>query len=311
MNRILLIGATGLIGAMVLRKLSGNFEIVTLGRNPACEIQGDLSVPATIAGLQFENCKALVHCAGVTDEDFKAEPLNGFVQSTLGMNALVHAAKASGVKRFLYISTSHVYGPQVGTIDETSPVNPLSDYALAHFMAEQILRRNAESFEQCWVLRPNAVFGMPVHIEKFDRWSLIPYSFPLEAVYNGKIVLRSSGEQNRNLISNEDLAAYAEKLLNLPRRAGDCEKFEVINPIGRESLSVYSFALRCAEICSELTGASCTVERPSAGSNNFVEPFVYLSQRSYYESTSDLTTYVREFTNRILEDLRDGKRYGG
>jgi UDP-glucose 4-epimerase len=311
MKRILLVGATGLIGATVLRRLSATFDIVTLGRRPASDIPGDLSQPATLASLRFEGCDAVVHCAGVTDEDFKVRPVEAFVQSTLGMDALVQAAKATGITRFLYISTSHVYGSQAGVINEESPVNPLSDYALAHFAAEQILRRNAEDFHSCWVLRPNAVFGLPLHLDKFHRWSLIPYSFPLEAAYNGSIVLRSSGEQKRNLVGTEDLAECIERLLTSQTAVGeDKRRFEVINPIGRESLSVYSFALRCAEIYQVLTGKPCTVKRPSTNSSIPEAGFIYQSKRRDRESTSDLTTFLTGFMHRILEDLRNGKRYG-
>jgi UDP-glucose 4-epimerase len=148
-------------------------------------------------------------------------------------------------------------------------------------------------------------------MDKFDRWSLIPYSFPLEAAYNGKILLRSSGEQNRNLIGTGDLAAYIEKLLSVETGTGECEPgFEIINPIGTETLSVYSFALRCAEIYRESTGRRCTVERPVTSSNKADEMFSYQSNRNYYEPTSDLTTFVTEFMNQILEDLRSGKKYG-
>src|SRR5205809_3633233 len=122
-----------------------------------------------MAALTLDNFDTVVHCAGVTDEDFRSRPADAYIQSSIGLNSLVQKAIAAGVKRFLYISTSHVYGGQVGTINESSPSDPLSDYAIAHYAAEQTLKRNASSFERVFVLRPNAVFGEPVFVDKFDR----------------------------------------------------------------------------------------------------------------------------------------------
>jgi len=109
MKKILLTGATRLIGATVYRHFAPKVEIVRLGRRAECEIQADLSQPETLANLSFDGCETVVHCAGVRDEDFKVRPSEGFVQSTLGINALIQTAIKSGVEKFIYISTAHVY----------------------------------------------------------------------------------------------------------------------------------------------------------------------------------------------------------
>ena len=294
-----------MIGAEVFRKLSASSEIVRLGRRPECEIQADLSKPETLENLHFEDCDTVIHCAGVTDEDFKSRPVEAFVQSTLGMNALIQAGIKNGIKRFLYISTSHVYGSQTGLINEDTPVNPLSDYAVAHYAAEQTLQRNAKHIGNCRVLRPNAVFGEPVLIDDFDRWTLIPYSFPLEAVYNKKIVLRSSGEQNRNLVGIEDIINCIKNFLSTSAR----ENFTVVNPIGKETISVYQFAQKTANIYQQLTGEVCAIERPSPANEAKEKEFTYQTKFNFSMEKADLETYLKKFLSRILEDYKNGKRY--
>lgn len=304
MRQILLTGATGLIGAEVYRKFSESFEIVRLGRRPECEIQADLNNPETFETLDFEGCETIIHCAGVTDEDLKFEPIKGFVKSTLGINALIQAGIKSRVRNFVYISTSHVYGQQVGSINENNTVNPLSDYSIAHYSAEQVLRRNSQKIGNCWVLRPNAVFGIPALINNFKRWTLIPFSFPLEAVYNKKIVLQSSGEQNRNFVGIEDIANCIENLFLDPSE----ENFRIVNPLGKETISVYQFAQKTAKIYQELTGEICSIERPSPPYKS-EEKFIYQTEFNFKDEKSDLDEYLTKFLSQILKDYKNGKKY--
>jgi UDP-glucose 4-epimerase len=306
MKRILLLGASGLIGSRVDLDLKNSYEIIRLTRSRADgELTGDLSRPDTIRALELPELYAVVHCAGVTDEDFRNRPGDAFIQSTLGMQAVIDKAIAAKANRFVYISTSHVYGRQAGVIDENTRPDPLSDYAIAHYAAEQTLQRNAPSFEAAFTLRPNAVFGEPVFIDKFDRWSLIPFSFPLEAVYTQKIVLRSSGEQNRNFVSTGDVSRYIAHLLE----AEPGERFEVINAVGKETMSVYEFGRRCAEIYEKLTGDACIVQRPKNWTHSDDPTFEYRSKFDASLEKDDLASRTGHLMETVLKEYKDGKRF--
>jgi UDP-glucose 4-epimerase len=305
MRKILLIGGTGLIGATVYRKLSDSYEVLRLGRRDECEYRADLTKPETLEGFKFKELYAVVHCAGVTDEDFREKTVEAFTQSSVGMDMVVKTAIQNGVKKFVYISTSHVYGMQQGILSEDSPANPLSDYALAHYISEQTLQRKAKNFENVFVLRPNAVFGSPIEIDKFDRWNLIPYSFLLEAAYSQKIILRSSGEQNRNFVGTEDIANYIEAFL----LSSTPKQFSIVNPIGEETMSVYEFALKCAEIYKEKTGYNCAIERPNPCVSLSEEPFQYQTQFNFSFEKADLKKASRQLMLKILEEFKNGKKY--
>jgi len=312
MKRILLTGSTGLIGGTIYQRLSHSYEAVRLGRRAECEIQADLAKPESLAEIDLGGFAALVHCAGVTDEDFKSDSVAAYIQSTVGASVLVRQAVTCKVPKIAYFSSSHVYGPQVGRISEASPANPLSDYAIAHYATEQILRRHSSSATQVLTLRPNAVFGMPGNMNSFDRWSLIPYSFPLEAIYHRKIVLRSSGEQRRNFVGTEDLALFVERFLTArgsDRNDEDKVHYTIINPLGQETLSVYEFELKCAGLHKDLTGEPCQVERPETSGQEQSSAFEYQSLNEYHPATMNLNEYLLTFMRRILEDLENGRRY--
>jgi UDP-glucose 4-epimerase len=301
-------GSTGLIGGAVYQQLRAKTEIVRLGRRAQCDLQVDFARPDTVAALDLGGCDAVVHCAGIVDEDFKINPAAAYLQNTLGVSALAQRAAACGVRRFVYFSSSHVYGPLTGRVNEETPVNPLSDYAIAHYAAEQSLRRVAlDRGLHALSLRPNAVFGIPVEMSTFDRWGLIPFSFPLEAVYQGRIKLFTSGQQRRNFISATDLARQVEQFL-----MGEAEHpaFEILNPVGPATISVYEFAQLCAEKYRELTGTECGVERPQPGAAARAAEFVFESSMPYLTPREDVGDYLITFMSRILGDLEHGKRYG-
>ena len=271
--RILLTGASGLIGSAVYAGLTEH-DVIRLGRvGSNCDIFFDLTDLSNCPA--FPSCDALVHCAGVVDEDFATGSVGNITKILRGAEELAIRAREAGAKYVFYVSSSHVYGKQEGVVDENSPPNPLSYYAIAHFCTEQIFRK-IFSTDDCRVivLRPNAVFGRLPSLRRFRRWNLIPFSFPLEAYAYGRITLRSSGEQMRNFVSSSAIAETICRELSLPLQAPP-----LINVIGVTTESVYSYAQRCADRFSKITGSKCAVVRPSidiaAGS---YESFFYASR---------------------------------
>lgn len=271
--RILLTGGGGLIGHTVRAELAREHDIVQLGRGEDADVRIDLADATSFNDLKLPATDALVHCAGIVDEDFRQDPARAMRMAIAGTEALVHAATAAGARRLVYVSSAHVYGPMVGTIDERCTPNPLSDYAIAHFAAEQVFRRRVSAGSQVLALRPCAVFGDVRDVNTFRRWSLIPYSFPWEAIRNGRIVIRSTGEQRRNFVGTADIAALIRTWLV----SADDRSWQVLNPLGRLSCTVHEFGLLCAKLSEEFTGKRCEVERVTPVDRMPGEDFDYQS----------------------------------
>jgi UDP-glucose 4-epimerase len=303
--RVAITGATGLIGGHVTERLAQVHEVTRLGRSSGSDLTVDLAEPESIAALNLKGYDALIHCAGVVDGDFREDPSAAWRKSTLGMRLLVERALDAGVTAIGYISTSHVYGPPVGRIDERTCPAPVTDYAIAHLASERILASAAEDRPfRGLILRPNAVFGMP-SLATFDRWNLIPYSFPRAAVYDQEIVLLSTGEQRRNFVAAADLAAWIEAFLD-----GGPSGCAIVNPIGLDDLSVYDLAGKCADIYSQLTGRQCTISRPAPTGDQPGDDFVYTSRHQTTPARHRLEDYLRSFMCRLMEEWQYGRRYG-
>ena len=255
--RILLLGKSGLIGhAIADAASSGGFEILCPGRTTAPAL--DLENLDHIEALPLDGIDTVVHAAGVTDEEVKASPSRAIIRATVTTARLLERCSQAGIKRFAYVSSSHVYGPFEGTKTERSSADPLSDYAMCHYGVEQSIRRALKKFGgSALFIRPNAVFGMPPEPSLFTRWSLIPYEFPRDLIEKGVIGIRSSGEQARNFISVEDIADGTVAWLRERAKEG----VTIWNPVGPLTCSVYEFGLICKEVLQQTTNKPGRVER--------------------------------------------------
>lgn len=294
-------GSSGLIGSAVRKRLGATREVRTIDKQPFADFVADLSEPDSIATLDLNGCTALVHCAGIVDEDF-TNTGRAFRQATQGMSALVARAKSCGVSRFVYVSSAHVYGPFAGTISESSSPNPLSDYAIAHFASEQILRRAAGPGFRAVVLRPCAVFGIPPDLARFRRWALIPFGFPHSAVEHSRIELKSSGLQRRNFVGTDDIAGAIDTWLS----DSWADPFLIVNPIGKESMTVLAFAQMCARIAETVTGQSCRVVRPDAPAP-LADTFEYTTMDRRFAGVTNLGDTVAHLMRLMIANGADAR----
>ncbi len=293
-------GASGFIGAELAAQLTTRgHEVVRIGRRNDCELPCDLALPETVDDLDLSGVEVLVHCAGVVDEDFATDSERAFRHAIQGTTALFRRAAAGGVARVVSLSTAHVYGPLAGRISEETPTDPRSDYAIAHFAAEQILKRGAaEGAFAGAALRPCAVFGIPRLHAQFDRWHLIPFAFPLSAVRNGEIVLKTPGQQRRNFIDIADLVDCVMFLLDEP----EPPQWRAINPVGPDTMSVIEFAELCADLLEREQGRRCMIRRPEGGDSSGVSPLEMSTVHAFARGTRPVSAYVADIMRRVLGD---------
>ena len=145
--KILVTGATGKVGSRLAKRLAQRGDHVrALVREEAraAELRdagielavGDLvdghSLAAAVRGVD-----AVVHCAAF----FRgATPEQAHAVNDLGSQHLANAARAASVKRFIFTSTSLVYGPRGGaSAGEDDPCAPIDSYPLSKLAAEHFL----------------------------------------------------------------------------------------------------------------------------------------------------------------------------
>ncbi len=89
-----------------------------------------------------------------------ANPALGAQIMMVGLMHLLEAAKANKVKRFVYVSSSMVYGDFATDIDEDHACNPIGQYGIMKLAGEWLVKDYARRTGMEYVIiRPSAVYG--------------------------------------------------------------------------------------------------------------------------------------------------------
>lgn len=159
--RILLTGATGLIGREVVRQAPGEWELVAVARRALpglSTVLADLTDPGWAAALP-DDVDAIVHLAQARDyRDFPADaPGVVAVNVTAAAALLAHAARI-GAQQVLLASTATVYRPGPAPLREDAPTRCRSIYAASKRSAE-LLATPYAALLPCRALRVFTTYG--------------------------------------------------------------------------------------------------------------------------------------------------------
>jgi nucleoside-diphosphate-sugar epimerase len=178
---------------------------------------------------------------------------------------LVRASKEAGAKRFLYASSSSVYGVKGETeVTEELSLQPLTDYSKFKAMCEDVLEAEREpGFVTC-TLRPSTVCGYAPR-QRLDVVVNILSNF---AYHTGKIRV-FGGAQKRPNIHIEDMTNLYCFMLQQPDSAIDGQIFNA----GYENHTV----MQLADLVNGVMGGKLAIE---------VQPTD--DMRSYHVSSSKL-----------------------
>lgn len=220
--RILITGGFGFIGGRLAQHLHQTGHQVILGsRHALCS--PEWLTEAQVVQTNWQNCEALerickgvdivIHAAGMNSKDCATNPVDALDFNGLATARLVKAACRKRVKRFIYISTAHVYAsPLVGTITENTCPRNLHPYATSHLAGENVLLGATKRGEiDGIVLRLSNAFGVPMHKE-VNCWMLLVNDLCRQAIETGKMILHSNGLQHRDFIALTSVCRVIDKL---------------------------------------------------------------------------------------------------
>src|SRR6202790_1598163 len=103
-------------------------------------VNGDLRDPERVKAA-VQGCDAVIHLACISnDPSFDLDPGLGRSINFDCFRPLVKASKDAGVRRFIYASSSSVYGIRdEPNVHEDLPLLPLTDYSKYKAMSEDVL----------------------------------------------------------------------------------------------------------------------------------------------------------------------------
>jgi nucleoside-diphosphate-sugar epimerase len=226
-RQILVTGGAGYMGSVLVPKLLdkgyrvkvldlyiyGDHVLDSVKDHPNLEqIKGDIRDRKLLQRV-LPGCDAVVHLACISnDPSFDLDPELGKSINYDAFFGLVDVSKDSGVRRFIYASTSSVYGvKEEENVTEDLPLQPLTDYSKYKALCEEVLLKKRGPGFVTLILRPATVCGYSPRL----RLDLTVNILTNHAV-NNRLIKVFGGQQRRPNIHIEDAAALYVQSLEWP-----------------------------------------------------------------------------------------------
>lgn len=261
MRRVLVTGGAGFIGSALARHLADSCDVVVLddlssGRLANLEdvdvefhegsiLDQDL-VDKLMAGVETVfhlACKGVRHSVH--------DPIGNHEVNATGTLRLLESARSFGVRRFVFTSTSEVYGTAIEVpMTESHPTYPHTVYGGSKLAGEAYTRAYYRTYGlETVVIRPFNAFGPRSHHEG-DSGEVIP-KFIVRAMNGLPPVIFGDGNQSRDFTYVEDtaagiaLAAGTDRLIGETVNLGSGSEVRIndlaetiLRRVGREDLEI-------------------------------------------------------------------------
>ena len=255
MDKILITGGAGYVGAVLTPYLLKKgykvtvFDLMIYGKevlkkNPNLQvIQGDIRDQELLNKI-IPGHDVVIHLACISnDPSFELNPRLGKLINLDAFKPLVEISKKNLVKRFIYASTSSVYGIKKETdVSENMSLEPLTDYSKFKVECEYTLKEYISETYAPIIIRPATVCGYSPR----QRLDLV-VNILTNLAYHKRSISVYGGKQLRPNIHIEDMVKAYEVLIKAPKNKVSGEIFNV----GYENHSVLELANAVKKIIGE------------------------------------------------------------
>ena len=303
-KNVLVTGGLGYIGGRVCQHLSRESSIqLRVGTRDQQQSKPDWLTNGCIVNFDLDDQNSLdkacdgvhtiIHLASINEIDCAADPIRALNINSLGSIKILDAAIKADVQRFIYFSTAHVYGSLLlGTLTEETLPRPQHPYAITHKTAEDfVLAAHEKGYINSTVLRLSNGFGCPERAN-INRWTLLVNDLCKQAVTKSKLVLHSSGTQQRDFITLTDVSRAVKHVLDMTDEQ-NCNG--LFNLGGDESMKIINMAENVADRCNNILNTKINIESVKSNKNESSNQFVY--------SMEKIKTTGFELESNILEEI--------
>ena len=313
MKKILIIGGAGYVGSELSTLLSREYDVSVYdlfiyGDNfkkteNIKKIKGDIRDIKLLRETISNGYYAIIHLACISnDPSFDLDPELGKSINFDPFENLVKISSDCGVKRFVYASSSSVYGIKNDhNVDETFSLEPLTDYSKFKAMCEEILfKYTNKDFVTC-VIRPATVCGF----SKRQRLDLV-VNILTNLAYNNNEITVFGGDQLRPNIHIKDMCnAYSLVLKSEDEKINK----QVFN-VGFENNSV----MRLAEIVKESFSKEIKIKKVPTNDNRSYHVSSNKIQRvlgfkNKYTISDAVNDLIIAFDKKILTNSLENEMY--
>jgi nucleoside-diphosphate-sugar epimerase len=212
-KKIFITGGAGYVGSMLSKNFLDRgyevtiFDLFLYGENVIAnqknlkKIKGDIRDKKLLSKV-ISGHEVVIHLACISnDPSFELNPELGKSINFDCFEPLVKISKDSGIKKFIYASSSSVYGLKtVPNVNEKMSLEPLTDYSKFKAMCEDILLKYSSKNFVGVILRPATVCGYSTR-QRFD----LVVNILCNLAFNKGIITVFGGEQFRPNINIKDM----------------------------------------------------------------------------------------------------------
>lgn len=299
--KVLVTGAAGYVGCVLVPKLieAGHsvvaYDIMYYGAaglklHPSLQVvSADLrDTPAFSRAVK--GCDAVIHLACISnDPSFELDPNLGKSINFNCFEPMVLASQAAGVKRFVYASSSSVYGvSESPSVDETHPLKPLTDYSKYKALCEEVLARLRKPGFAATVIRPATVCGYSPRT-RLD----LAVNIMTNLAYSKRQITVFGGAQKRPNIHIDDISDLYVALLAMPAEKVDGGVWNA----GYQNHTITELARMAKEVVESEFPEKAPIEIVTSPTDDM---------RSYHVSSEKITRDLGFRPKRTVEDaMRD------
>lgn len=257
-EKVLVIGGGGYAGVRLIPALLNDYDVKVLdtfwyGKEMLAKLQFEETLDLVSCDIRetevlhshFKGVDTVIHLACISnDPSFDLDPKLGRSINLKSFEPIVKLSKHAGVKRFVYASSSSVYGiKQELRVTEDLKLEPLTDYSRFKAECEEILLSRTDNNFIGTVVRPATLCGF----SERQRFDLVVNILTNHALNERKIKI-FGGDQFRPNLHIEDMVDSYIHIINQPVEKVQNEIFNVGGP----NLTVNEIA----ETVSRVTGVT-------------------------------------------------------
>lgn len=296
--KLLITGGFGYLGANLANLLSEKgYKIRILSLNPPKNYKKKGNYEVVIGNIldstkMREACKGIdfaLHLAAIDTKGCVKDPELCREVNVNGTRNVLEAAANAKAKRFVYMSTIHVYGEITGRLEENMEPRPTSEYAKSKLLGEKQCRLFGNGMK-CIIVRLSNAYGAPLTDMGYD---LAVNNFCRQAVDSQKIILKTKGSQKRDFVSVSDIAEAIDLFL----QCGEEELEGTYNLGGGKQISIYELAKLVADLYYRMYGKKVEIGFDKALVEEKISDFEYDLSRIKklgYAPKADLKEEIRK-----------------
>lgn len=255
----LVTGGAGFIGSHLVDRLIGEGQTVTVlddfssgrrehlndavGSGKLRVIEGSV-LDGNALGAAIEGCSTVYHLAVQCVRRSLGRPIENHKINATGSLTVLEAARRTGVERFVYCSSSEVYGNCGGErLAEDAPCVPVTVYGAAKLAGEFYARAYYQTYGlPVVIVRPFNAYGPREH-ERGDLAEVIP-RFVIRLLNGLPPIIFGNGENGRDF-------TYVSDTVRGIAKAASCDALlgGIVNIAYGRMISIRDLALAVARYC--------------------------------------------------------------